>query len=169
MISPRPPNNPKSRETFGGNTGILFDPLSPAASSVAMSLAVLLEPSRATRLAQAGAPGLVAVTEGLLNVSWYSKPAGGTTGLIQRQTNVQVLHALLGLAFDPRAGVEARAIALDAVNGLDSWLARQSPRDSVLKAHYRFARFEIQRLQADPAQIERLKPVVVPPGSPIGS
>jgi hypothetical protein len=169
MIPPRPPNDPKSRETFVGDTGIVFDPLSPAASAAAMSLAVLLESTRATRLAQSGAPGLTAVTDGLLKVSWYSRPAGGATGLIQRQTNVQVLHALLGLAFDPQAGVEARAIALDAVHGLDNWLARQSPRDAVLKAHYRFAQFEIQRLLADPAQIERLKPVVVPPGSPIGS
>jgi len=37
-ISPRPPNNPKSRETFSGTTGVVFDAKAPAASAVAMTL-----------------------------------------------------------------------------------------------------------------------------------
>lgn len=169
MIPPRPPNNPKSRETFTGASGIVFDAKSPAASSAAMTLRVLLEPSRAARLAQSGTPGLVAVTSALLDASWYRKSSGGMTGAIQRQTNLQVLYALLGLAFNPTADSEVRAIALDTVDGLDKWLSRQSTKDTVLRAHYGFARFEIDRLRRDPAQLELMTPVTVPPGSPIGS
>jgi len=169
MIPPRPPNNPKSRETFRSANGIVFDAKAPAASSVALTLRVLLDPSRAARLALSGSPGLADVTSALLDASWRQKPADGMTGAIQRQTNLQVTYALLGLAFNSAADGEARAIALDAIDGLDTWLARQSPKDGILRAHYGFARFEIGRLREDPSQLSDVAPVAVPPGSPIGS
>jgi len=169
LIPPRPPNSPRSRETFSAATGVTFDVKSPAASAVAISLNVLLEPSRAARLVAAGAPGFSAVTRALLDASWFRKPLTGGAGDIQRQTNRQVMYALLDLAFNPTADGDVRALALDAVTGLDAWLSRQSPRDAVVRAQYRFARFEIERLRNDPAQIELLSPVTVPPGSPIGS
>jgi len=169
MIPPRPPNNPKSRETFSGANGVVFDARSPARSSVALTLRVLLDPSRAARLQQNGAPGLFDLTSALLEASWYRKPANGMTGAIQRQTNLQVVYALLGLAFDSDADAEVRAIALDAIGGLDQWLARQSVKDDTLRAHYGFARFEIDRLRQDPSELSKLAPLTVPPGSPIGS
>ena len=169
QITPRPPNNGKSRETFTGSTGIIFDAKSPAASSVAMTLAVLLEPSRAARLAQSGAPGFMTVTSGLLDASWYRKSSGGMTGTIQRQTNMQILYALLGLAFNAGAHGEVRAIALDAVDTLDDWLDDRSPKNALLRAHYGFARFEIERLLEDPTLLQLIAPVTVPPGGPIGS
>ena len=168
-ISPRPPNNPKSRETFSGATGVVFDAKAPAASAVAMTLNVLLEPSRAARLQQTGTPGFGAVPEALINASWRSKQARGLSGAIQRQTNLQVLYALFRLAFNPAADNDVRAISLAAINTLDTWLSRQSPKSDVLNAHFRFAQFEIDRLLGDPAEIGVLIPVTVPPGSPIGS
>jgi len=169
MISPRPPNNPKSRETFSGATGVVFDAKAPAASAVAMTLAVLLEPSRAARLAQTGTPGFGTVPKALINASWRARQAPGSAGAIQRQTNLQVLYALFRLAFNPAADSDVRAIALDTINSLDTWLSRQSPKFDVFKAHFRFAQFEIDRLLGDPAQTDVLVPVTVPPGSPIGS
>jgi len=168
-ISPRPPNNPKSRETFSGTTGVVFDAKAPAASAVAMTLKVLLEPSRAARLLQTGAPGFGTVPEALINASWRSKQARGMSGAIQRQTNLQVLYALFRLAFNPAADNDVRAISLAAINTLDAWLSRQSPKSDVLNAHFRFAQFEIDRLLGDPAEIGVLIPVTVPPGGPIGS
>jgi hypothetical protein len=112
---------------------------------------------------------LVTVTDALLDASWHQKPSGGMTGAIQRQTNLQVLYALLGLAFNFTADSEVRAIALNAVDGLDRWLSSQSPKDIVVQAHYGFARFEIDRLRRDPSQFSHVVPVTVPPGSPIGS
>jgi hypothetical protein len=169
MIPPRPPNNPKSRETFKGANGIVFDAKAPAASSVALTLKVLLNPSRAARLAQSGTPGLANLTRALLDATWHQKPADGMAALIQRQTNLQVMYALLELAFNSAADGEVRAIALDAVDGLDIWLSRQSTKDNLLKAHYGFARFEINRLRQDPSKLLSVPRVTVPPGSPIGS
>jgi hypothetical protein len=107
--------------------------------------------------------------DALLDASWYETTAGGMTGAIQRQTNLQVMYALLGLAFNANAEGEVRAIAFSAVQALDKWLSRQSPKEGVLRAHYGFARFEIERLQGDPSQLQLVVPVTVPPGGPIGS
>ena len=169
LITPRVPNNPKSRETFGGATGINFDPVAPARAAVALTLQVLLDPSRAARLERAGVPGFDAVVEGLLDATWRGTPRGGAIGAIQRQTNMQVLYGLLRMAHDVAADVDVRARALAAVQDLDRWLERRAPRDAVTRAHYRFAQHEIARLLDDPAALETLVPASAPPGSPIGS
>ena len=167
-ITPRVPNNPKSRETFSGMTGINFDAIAPARSAVALTLQVLLDRGRATRLERAGVLGFESVVQGLLNASWYAKPLQGAEAAIQRQTNMQVLYGLLGLAFDTSADVDVRAKAYAAVTELQDWLSRRGPGNSALRAQYRFAEHEIQRLMENPDAIKALTPTVVPPGSPIG-
>ena len=169
MIPPRPPNNPKSRETFVGHTGEVFDELAPARSSVDLTLKILLDPVRAARMVRYGTPGFTAVTMGLIDSSFRMRPAGGLTGALQRQTSMQVLHGLLRLAFDAQASHDVRALALDAISELDIWLSRQSPRDAAWRSHYRLARYEIERLMQDPSQIDSLPTAIVPPGSPIGA
>ena len=166
-IPPRPPNHPKTRESFTGATGTVFDALAPARSSVALTLQVLLDPTRAARLAGGHGPGFVAVTNGLLDASFRQPRSGGTRGLIQRQTNMLVLHGLLTLANDSGATHEVRALALDAIRELADWLPSQRVRVAEWQAHYRYAVAEIARLQDDPSQLQRLV-VPVPPGSPIG-
>jgi len=105
----------------------------------------------------------------LVDASWYQKPMSGIEGAIQRQTNMQVLHGLLGLAFNADVDNEVRALTLGAVQELDRWLRKRSSKDAAYRAHYGLARFEIERLMEDPALIETLVPFAVPPGSPIGS
>ena len=168
-ITPRVPNNPKSRETFDGATGISFDAIAPARSAVALTLQVLLDPSRAARLERAGSIGFEPIVQGLLNASWYAEPASGIDAAIQRQTNMQVLYGLLGLAFDERADSDVRARAYAAVIELEGWLARRGPNDRALRAQFRFAEYEIRRLMDNPDKIATLVPAMVPPGSPIGS
>ena len=97
------PNDPRSRETFAGATGINFDALAPARAAVSLTLTVLLDRRRAARLARSEAPGFEAVTRGLLAASWYADPAEGMDAALQRQTNLQVLYGLLGLALDADA------------------------------------------------------------------
>ncbi|MCP5090813.1 MAG: DUF5117 domain-containing protein, partial [Gammaproteobacteria bacterium] len=158
LITPRVPNHPKTRETFAGATGINFDPLAPAASSVAITLRVLLDPTRAARMVRGRDPGFEVVLAQLLDASWYPKPLSDTEGAIQRQTNMQVLYGLLGLAFNADVDHEVRALTLAAVQELDRWLRKRSSKDAAYRAHYGLARFEIERLMEDPALIETLVP-----------
>jgi len=53
-IPPRPPGFAKTRETFPTDTGTVFDPLGAARSAVALTLDVMLEPTRAARMILTG-------------------------------------------------------------------------------------------------------------------
>ena len=81
---------------------------------------------------------------------------------------MQVLYGLLGLAFDESADTDVRAQAYASVSELQAWLSRRGPGDRALRAQFRFAEREIQRLMDDPDAIKALAPATVPPGSPIG-
>ena len=167
-ITPRVPNDPKSRETFDGKTGMNFDAIAPARSSVALTLQVLLEPRRAARLERAGSLGFDAIAQGLLSASWYAEPGSGIEAAIQRQTNMQVLYGLMALAFNEDADGDVRARAYAAVSELQDWLSGRSSRDRAARVHYRFAEQEMRRLMDNPDAIKTLVPATVPPGSPIG-
>ncbi len=176
LIPPRPPGQPKSRETFPTNTGKVFEPIGAAESAAALTLDVLLEPSRAARMIASSArnttmPGFIELTEDLLRVTWFASRQAGIEGELQRVVNNLALEHLLMLAMNEKADAQVRAIALDAINRLDTWLEPQatSENDGAWRAHYGFGRFRIEQMRNDPASIEQIQPVTVPPGEPIGT
>ena len=52
LIPPKPPGFQRGRESFKTRTGPTFDPMAAAESSANISISLLLNPQRATRLAQ---------------------------------------------------------------------------------------------------------------------
>ena len=175
LIPPRPPGNPKSRETFPTSTGKVFESIGAAQSAASLTLAVLLEPSRAARMISSSArhallPGFDELTNDLLRASWYAAQQSGIDGEIQRTTNNLVLEKLMLLAINRQADAQVRAIALDEINRLDNWLAQRANNesDNGWRAHYGFGRYQIEQMRNDPAGIEATVPVVTPPGEPIG-
>ena len=176
LIPPRPPGNPKSRETFPTNTGVVFEPLGAAQSAASLTLAVLLEPSRAARMIASNArnalsPGFDELTDDLLRPTWFATHQSGIDGEIQRATNNLVLERLMVLAVNKEADAQVRAIALDAVNRIDKWLTRRADNESnnSWRVHYRYARYQIEQMRNDPSSVEQFAPVKVPPGQPIGT
>ena len=176
MIPPRPPAHPKSRETFPGDTGSVFESLGAARSAATLTLDVLLEPTRAARMAasrarSATAPGFVELVGELMNATWYAPRQYGFDGEIQRAVDMLVLERLMKLATNAGADTAVRAVALDAVNALDTWLEPRSASESDARwrAHYGFGRFRIEAMRTDPASIGDIEAVAVPPGEPIGS
>ena len=174
LLPPRPPGHGKTRETFPSSTGGTFDPVGPARSSIALTLDVLLDESRAARLVAGAArnpesPGFQEVIEALMQATWYADQARGAEALIRQAGDMLVLDRLMKLAVNTAASDPVQGIALDAVNVLDDWLARQArTRDDRLRAHYALARERIRLLHDDPAAVKALPDVTVPPGSPIG-
>jgi len=116
-------------------------------------------------------PGFVELTDDLLRATWFASHRSGIDGEIQRQTNSLALERLMMLAVNNDADTQVRAIALDAINQLDNWLALRaaSENDSSWRAHYGFARFQIEQMRNDPSSVEQIEPVTVPPGEPIGT
>ena len=176
LIPPRPPGNPKSRETFPTNTDKIFEPFGAARSAAALTLEVLLEPSRAARLVatsarNAASPGFDELVDDLLAATWYAPGQSGLNGELQRTTNNLALQRLMALAVDRSADAQVRAIALDAIERLDDWLAGRiaTENQNDWRAHFRLGRFEIDRLRRDPSSIGEAEAVIVPPGEPIGT
>lgn len=176
LIPPRPPGHPKSRETFPTDTGKVFELFGAAQSAASLTLEVMLEPSRAarmiaTRARNSTSPGFDELTDDLLRATWFASHQSGIDGEIQRSTNTLALERLMMLAVNADADAQVRAIALDAINQLDDWLAPRSAseNDSAWRAHYGFGRFQIGQMRNDPSSVEQIEPVTVPPGEPIGT
>lgn len=175
LIPPRPPGIPKTRETFPTVTGTVFEPFGAAQSAVSLTLDVLFEPNRAARLIASSArsaisPGFDELLDDLLRVTWFAAQQSGIDAELQRITSSLMLDRLMLLTTNNEAATQVRAIALDAVNRLDNWLAQQtsSARATAWRAHYGFARLRIEQMRSDPSSLEQIAPVTVPPGEPIG-
>ena len=154
-VPARPPGHRLTRESFARDTGKTFDALGPARAAASLTLDVLLEPQRAARMIQAHAgqadlPGFDALLASLMAATWYADRESGIAAEIQRATEAQVLVRLLILGHDTTANAQVSALALDAVNGLESWLAARAVRedDTRLRAHFALAR---QRIRAGAA------------------
>jgi hypothetical protein len=166
-IPPRPPGFPATRETFGGATGEVFDPLAPAAAATVLTLEVLLNPERAARMNRQPAPRFPALVEAILDATWFS--ARGGSDELHLQTAALVLDALLRLAVDDTAGDGVKGTALRAIDRLYETAGNTVARDALAAAYLQSARYKIERLRADPSSVAELPEVVVPPGSPIGA
>jgi hypothetical protein len=105
-----------------------------------------------------------------MRATWYSSQRPGIDAEIQRTTNSLALQRLMLLSMDEKVDYQARAIAFDAISELDNWLSTRVARenDRQWRAHYRLARYQIERVRQDPASLETLVPVMPPPGSPVG-
>ena len=176
QLPPRPPGFPDTRETFQANTGVTFDPFTPADSSVALTLEVLLNPLRAARMNAAytqstDTPGFTELLDALLHATWFAARQAGMDGVIQRRTNDQVLVHLMHLGNDRAIDGDVQALALDAVLRLDQWLAERASRekDAAWRAHYGDARITIRRMQDDPSTVDDVPRPKPPPGAPIGT
>ncbi len=169
QILPRPPGHPRTRESFSGHTGVIFDPLAPAASAVSLTLDVLLDAERAARMLRNRAPGFEAVIDGLLERTWFAKDTDAAAAALRRQTSDILLTRLMQLATQPTADPQLRGLAVAAIDRIDAWLDRQPTTAPELGPHYARAALDIARWRADPSVLESFQPAAPPPGQPIGS
>ncbi len=176
IIPPRPPGYPLGRESFSRDTGVTFDPLSPAASAVSLTMDVLLNQQRAARMnvqhtSKSSLPDFAAVLSALGEASWYAERRNAVPGAIQRLTADQYLNRLMTMATDAKADSQVRAQAFWAVQNLQQWLDAQSLSglDGEWAAFYAQARHAISAMLNDPTRITPVQAPPSPPGSPIGN
>jgi hypothetical protein len=176
IIPPRPPGFALRRESFTRSTGVTFDPLSPASSAVSLTLDVMLNQDRATRMNASHAvdpslPDFQAVLDALNQASWYRQRQTAMAGAIQRTTQDQLLNRLLSLATSTGLNSQVRAQAFMTIQTLDQWLSNQKTgrMETDWVAHYALARHAINAMKNDPSRTTPDKAIPAPPGSPIGN
>lgn len=174
QIPPKPMGYNRSRESFKGRTGLTFDPIAAAESSVNTALLFLLHPQRASRLVQQNALGksnftLRELINELLKSAWieYNDPYALA---LQQVSDLLILQHLMHLAADQSATVQATAIALQELENLESWLLMEygKSQNQDRQAHLMKGIMEISLFKKDPAKW-RIPPAKdMPDGSPIG-
>jgi hypothetical protein len=179
ILPPRPPGLPRTRESFPSETGLTFDPIATAESAADLTLNVLLDPARASRLVQyhmrlADAPSLRGVLEAISKTTAAPPEDTGNAGHtmsseVRRAVEFRALEAMLSLSVNPQASTQARAIARSHLNDLLKQWTTAAPLPDTAEAIHRAALIDrINDFNRDPQKFIPTKPIEAPPGMPIG-
>ncbi len=169
LLPPRPPGLDRTRESFPTHTGLTFDPIAAAESSADLTLQVLFNSQRASRLVEYHArnpqePSLGDVIDDALKpltTDVHAAPAiGDLHAATARAVNVRIVEWLLALAANPQASAEARSTArthiVDLKRNLDG-------------AAYADLSARIDLFLNHPETFTPARSVEAPPGMPIGT
>jgi hypothetical protein len=173
LLPPVAPGYPRTRESFAAFTGLAFDPLAAAESAADLTLTLLFNPERASRLVEyhardAANPGLDEVLTSVLKATWQAPRASGLAAETQSAVESATLESLLGLAASNQASPEARAIARFEVATLKTQLTANYALPRERQAHRAAALARIAEFERDPSKFVPAPPVEAPPGMPIG-
>lgn len=175
LLPPVPPGYPRTAESFPAHTGLTFDPVAAAESAADLTLTVLLDPARASRLVEyhMREPESLSLRGVLEAVSGAvaRRPEGGHTlsSEVARAVEFRALEAMLALAVNPEASSQARAIARWHIADVLKQLSSAAAPEDTAEAIHRVAMIErIQEFQRDPAKFVPAPLVEAPPGMPIG-
>jgi hypothetical protein len=176
ILPPRPPGLERTRESLPSETGLTFDPVASAEAAADLTLQVLLDPARASRIVQyhmrnpPSSTSLRVLLEGI-SATTARRIEGGHTlsSEVERAVESRGLEAMLALAVNQEASSQARAIARWHINDLlKQWTTAPPPEDSAEAIHRAGMIERIQEFQRDPAKFVPSKPIEAPPGMPIG-
>ncbi len=175
VLPPVPPGYPRTRESFPSHTGLTFDPIAAAESAVDLTLTVLLDPARASRLIEyhmriPASPSLRSVLEAISTTVAERPEAGHSmSSEVERAVEFRAVEAMLGLAVNPAASSQARAIARSHIRDLlKQWNSAPAPQDTAEAIHRAALIDRIESFEHDPDKFVPAKPVEAPPGMPIG-
>jgi Met-zincin/Domain of unknown function (DUF5117) len=173
ILPPRPPAYPRTQESFMAHTGLTFDPESAAEAASEITIGLLFNPQRASRLVEYHARdaqylGLEDVIEATVNASWKAPRATGLQAATQGVTETAVSEHLLALAASNDASKEAKAIARAEAASLRDWIASVSATTPEEKALNTGTIARIDQFLKEPDKFTPAPAPTVPPGQPIG-
>lgn len=175
LIPPKAYGYSRTRESFVGNTGLTFDPISAGEASAKHTLTLLLNNERLARLQQQamtvyGIPSVNELINELLMNTVKSKANKGLQLLLQQRVNQQVVEHLLKLWHQENVVPEVRAEVLVALSDLSEWLDdnKSSRKYRPLSAHFHLLENQIEHSLSEGKRFLPETKAKLPPGSPIG-
>lgn len=175
ILPPRTPELARTQESFASETGLTFDPVASAESAADLTLALLLNPERASRLVQyhmrePAAPSLRGVLEDLSKTVSERPDAGHSMASeVERAVETRAYEGMFALAADPAASSQARAIARShLMDVLKQWTSAEPLKDTAEAIHRSALIARLQEFEREPGKFTAVKPVEAPPGMPIG-
>jgi hypothetical protein len=175
ILPPTPPGYPRTQESFPSETGLTFDPIATAESAADLTLNVLLDPARASRLVQyqmrvPDSPSLRSVLEAISKTVAERPEAGHSlSSEVERAAESRALEAMFALAVSREASTQARAIVRSHLDDLlKEWTTDPPPSDTAEAIHRKALIESIKKFTQDPEKFVLTKPIAAPPGMPIG-
>jgi hypothetical protein len=177
LIPPQPIGFDRDREMFKSNTGGFFDPLAAAASSVGLSLDMLLTPERLNRLSEQQARGALRTFTlgGMLqqlrgNLFTQQASAPPMQAEIRRLIQQLYLHRLLALAVSETTTSTVKGNILLEINTIEKELRQKLTASKHVdeQANQTYLLHQIRQFQEKPEAFKPLPDLGLPPGQPIG-
>lgn len=174
LIPPQASGYRRDRELFKVYTGLTFDPIAAAESSVEHTLDLLLHPQRLARLVEHHARDSKRLDINDLFEQLFAsvqKTSGATAYLqeLNRVVEKSLVHHLLNLAGDKEINQQVGAHALMMVRKLEEGLtSRTAGADVNQRAHYEYLREQIKAFRDNPDTFKVPAGPVMPDGAPIG-
>jgi hypothetical protein len=175
MIPPRAFRfDANQRETFKRHTGLAFDPLAPAEAAAGLTLRMILNPERCSRLVsqrvfKADLPTFSEITkemnkklwkkpEMVDNVSYYAQ--------IDRMVAMQYLDHLMKLANNKETASEVRMNAYAAIDDIKTWVSGKMFDGG---GFARLTLLKIKQFEENPEAVISSSALTPPDGQPIDS
>lgn len=159
LIPPQPIGYERDRELFKTNTGLVFDPLAAAESSINNTLTMLLNTQRLSRYAAQGKS-----VKQLFSKLWSSVSQNTTDNTLEKEikkkTMEMVLNAFFGLANNKKGSTEIAARAYAQIKKIQVYLGENY--------FDRYLEHQIRQYLEDPKEYSTPKAPKMPDGSPIG-
>lgn len=162
------------RETFKRHTGLAFDPLAPAEAAAGLTLRMILNPERCSRLVsqrvlKADLPTFSEITkemnkklwkkpEMVDNMSYYAQ--------IDRMVAMQYLDHLMKLANNKETASEVRMNAYAAIDDIKTWVSGKMFDGG---GFARLTLLKIKQFEENPEAVISSNPLTAPDGQPIES
>ncbi len=173
LIPPKTFDSRRTRESFNSRTGLTFDPIAAAESSVNHLLSLYLHPQRATRLIDQLSrdrrnPGLHITINALFQATWFTDDDDPHLAEIGRMVEKLVLQHLMKLAMNQDASEQVRAVSFYKIKELKDYLSKKTSAKEMEKAHVMHSLLMIEQFMDDPNEWKNSMPKNMPDGSPIG-
>ena len=179
LIPPRAFGYPRTRETFKSRTGLTFDYLSAAETATNLTLKMLFNPERASRLITLKArdknkqPGLTYVMNEIINKTILKEMTDNNDYLnlsnveneISKMVNHSVLNHLFMLANSKITHQEVNARTFSVIKNLKKTLETKDSEEH----HYHYLLDKIEKFLSGEINIQYPNELKPPDGSPIGS
>ena len=176
LIPPRAYGYPRTRETFKSKTGLTFDPLTAAETATDMTLSMLLNHERASRLIvlksrnnnQLGLDYMIKqlVNNTILNTN---TSLNGLELEIQKLVNYRVLNHMFLLANNKSTHEQVNAILYSNIFMIANELREGGKKDKTLSSHQKYLLRKIDQFLDGEVELFIPNFVTPPDGSPIGS
>lgn len=173
LFPPRAFGYGRTRESFHSKVGVAFDALSAASTASDMTLALLLNSQRFSRLVQQRSLdknqlGASEVLNRLIKQVFETTPKNEYHNEIQQTVKSNLLKHLMNLSVYKEAYPQVRGLAMNSLYEIKS-LLRSTQQKGVTKIYNTYYIKQIEDFLAKPEAFKVIPSPKIPDGSPIGS